>query len=80
VTHRTDRMRQHLRRQCSGSDGATGKIFTLRWSAGDPQRVGASAAELAEMTPDLILASSSAYRVLPHPGHWLTTMNSTVAT
>jgi putative ABC transport system substrate-binding protein len=33
----------------------------LRWSAGDPERIGAYAAELAGMTPDLILASSSAY-------------------
>jgi putative tryptophan/tyrosine transport system substrate-binding protein len=32
----------------------------LRWSAGDPERIGAYAAELARMTPDLILASSSA--------------------
>jgi putative ABC transport system substrate-binding protein len=33
----------------------------LRWSAGDPERIGAYAAELAGMPPDLILASSSAY-------------------
>jgi putative ABC transport system substrate-binding protein len=32
----------------------------IRWSAGDPERIGAYAAELAGMTPDLILASSSA--------------------
>ena len=33
----------------------------LRSSAGDPERIAAYAAELAGMTPDLILASSSAY-------------------
>jgi putative ABC transport system substrate-binding protein len=32
----------------------------VRWSAGDPERIRAYAAELAGMTPDLILASSSA--------------------
>jgi putative tryptophan/tyrosine transport system substrate-binding protein len=32
----------------------------IRWSAGDPERIGAYAAELAGMSPDLILASSSA--------------------
>jgi putative ABC transport system substrate-binding protein len=33
----------------------------VRWSAGDPERIGAYAMELAGTTPDLILASSSAY-------------------
>jgi putative tryptophan/tyrosine transport system substrate-binding protein len=32
----------------------------FRWSAGEPERIDAYAAELAGMTPDLILASSSA--------------------
>jgi putative ABC transport system substrate-binding protein len=32
----------------------------LRWPAGDPERIGAYAAELAGMTPDVILCSSSA--------------------
>jgi putative ABC transport system substrate-binding protein len=32
----------------------------LRWTAGDPERIGPYAAELAGMTPDLILASSTA--------------------
>jgi putative tryptophan/tyrosine transport system substrate-binding protein len=56
-------MRQPLRRHSSGWDGARGKNLhlDLRWSAGDPERIGAYAAELAGMTPDLILASSSAY-------------------
>ena len=32
----------------------------VRWTAGDPERIGAYAAELAGSSPDLILASSSA--------------------
>jgi putative ABC transport system substrate-binding protein len=32
----------------------------LRWPAGDPERIGAYAAELVGMTPDVILCSSSA--------------------
>jgi hypothetical protein len=32
----------------------------LRWTAGDPERIRAYAAELVGMTPDAILCSSSA--------------------
>jgi putative ABC transport system substrate-binding protein len=32
----------------------------LRWPAGDPERIGAYAAELVGMTPDVILCSSAA--------------------
>src|SRR6516225_7807667 len=62
VIRHTDRMRQHLRRHSSGWDGGRGKTFTLT-CAGPPatERIAAYAAELAGMTPDLILASSSAY-------------------